>query len=473
MLNRVNVVKFVGESNLEITHLSHHTDDVEEGTLFFCIEGGQVDSHAFAESAIKKGAKALVVGKPLPVNITQIVVNDTRATMSLIAQNFYGCPAQKMRIIGVVGTNGKTTVTHLIKSILEHAEKTVGVIGTNGIYVDGMRFDSELTTPDPIELNYILNKMVSKGVGFVVMEVSAHSIALKKMEGLQVDLAVFTNCTQDHLDFFHTMERYSAVKESFFQPKFARVGVVNGDDELGRKMINRQPIPIVSYGLDTPCDVFAINTVADASGIEYVINLYDDIERISCHLSGIFNVYNTIAAATACRVFGIKLPAIKKGLAAVLSVEGRNETFHMPNGARIVVDFAHTPDGFTNILRHLRCCTKGKLIAVFGCGGDRDRVKRPIMGKIASGFCDHIILTNDNPRSEKPMDIACQIQEGIEISHEVILDRGMAIASAVAQANAGDTVVILGKGAEQFIEMGGQLIPFNDSQMIKKLIKTS
>lgn len=474
MLNRVNVIKQIGESNIEIGHLSHHTDDVEQGTLFFCIEGGHVDSHAFANKAIEKGAVALVVSKPLPYEIPQIVVNDTRAAMSLIAQNFYGCPSQKLKVIGVVGTNGKTTTTYLIKSILEHADKKVGIIGTNGIYIDGIRFDSELTTPNPVELNYILCKMVNKGIEFVVMEVSAHSIALRKMEGIQVDLAVFTNCTQDHLDFFHTMERYSAVKESYFQHKFARIGVVNGDDELGRKMLNSQPIPMVSYGLETPCDVFAINTKCYASGVSYVINLYDDIAEINCRLSGIFNIYNTLAAATACRIFGIKLPAIKKGLEAVPSIDGRNETFFHHNGARIVIDFAHTPDGFTNILRYLRSCTKGRLIAVFGCGGDRDKTKRPIMGKIASDYCDHIIVTNDNPRSEPPMEIACQTQSGITISHEVILDRGMAIASALAMAKPQDTVAILGKGAEQFIEVNSQFIPFNDIQMVKKLInKTS
>lgn len=314
--------------------------------------------------------------------------------------------------------------------------------------------------------------MVNQGVKYVIMEVSAHAIALRKMDGIRADVSVFTNFSRDHLDFFKNMQEYGDTKMSFFAPTHTKVAVVNADDNLGRQIINDARIPLVSYGFKTPSDVFAIDYSDTDSGIEYTINLYDEIAKVNFNLFGEFNLYNTLCAATTARVFGIKLPTITQGIEKVRNIDGRNETFYKCD-KRIVVDFAHTPDGVNNILSYLKSTCKGKLIVVFGCGGNRDRFKRPLIAQNVSKYADDCIITNDNPRYEPYGSIIEDIEGGMSIHYDIIFDRTQAIATAISKAKAGDTIAILGKGAEKYQEIKGVKIPLSDVDTVQKILKSN
>jgi UDP-N-acetylmuramoyl-L-alanyl-D-glutamate--2,6-diaminopimelate ligase len=445
-----------GSDEVEITSLSCSSTDVKKGTLFFCLVGGQADGHDFAPKAVYDGAVALVVEKKLETTaVTQVVVEDSRAVMALVAKRFYGNAADKLKLIAVVGTNGKTSTTYLINSIFRQAGRSSAVIGTNGLIVDDEKTPLNLTTPDPIELHSIFQRLYEKGVKYVVMELSAHALALRKNEGIKFDVTVFTNFSQDHLDFFENMAEYAAAKMKVFQEKYTKVAVVNADDELGRSIAKLSKVPI--------------DYKEDKDGMDFIINLYDEIEHVHFNLHGKFNLYNILAAATTARVFGIKLPTITQGIKNIKRIDGRNETFYIGD-VKTVIDFAHTPDSIKNILMHLKNSGSGKLIVVFGCGGDRDRFKRPLMAQAVSRFADYAIVTNDNPRTENPNSIVQDILPGLNCLYEVELNRRYAIEKAILIAKPGDTVAILGKGAETYQEIAGKKIPYSDFDVINKLI---
>ena len=464
--------EIIGDADIDVSALCHRTDKVTKGCLFICIKGGQADSHDMAYRAVYDGAKALVVERILPnINATQILVSQSRSAMALLAKNFYHHACQKLKIVCIIGTNGKTSTTYLARGIFDAAGYKTAVIGTNGVFIGDKRYETQLTTPDPIELHGWFDKMAEEGVKYVFMEASAHAIFLNKLYGVIADLAAFTNLSQDHLDFFPSMKEYAACKKSFFNRHHAKVCVVNADDELGKEIIAQNRIPCVSYGYTCPSEVFALDVKDGEEGLEYVINIFDDIGRVNYpNLHGLFNVYNTLCASTIARVFGIKLPEIVKGIQSVKRIDGRNETLYRGDGLKIVVDFAHTPDGVENILSYLKKDCKGKLITVFGCGGDRDRFKRPLMGKIVSKYSDYCIITNDNPRFEPPHAIMADIECGVEIKYDKIAERKEAILSALKSALPNDTVAILGKGAERFQEIEGRKIPYSDFDFLEEIL---
>ncbi|HEY8444175.1 MAG TPA: UDP-N-acetylmuramoyl-L-alanyl-D-glutamate--2,6-diaminopimelate ligase [Clostridia bacterium] len=460
-------------SDVEITNLSHDSKTVTVGGLFFCLKGEKADGHDFVYQAVQNGAAAIISQKVFEdLDISQVIVDDVRSAMSLISANYYGNPAKKMKLIGVTGTNGKTTTTYIIKSIGEAAGKKVGLIGTSGIIIDGQTYPPSLTTPDPIELHSIFKKMADCGTDWAVMEVSAHALALNKIEGIVYDIAAFTNCTQDHLDFFKTMKNYRQAKAKFFSPRYAKIAVVNADDKLGREISQTCGISCFTYGCKNPADAFGINYKSSIKGIQYIINIFDKIYEINFALPGRFNMYNTMCAALSCYLLNVNIADIAAGIANLKKVKGRFETY-IKNDKQVIIDYAHTPDGLINILRSIKEFAKGKIITVFGCGGNRDKDKRAKMGKAACRLSDYTVITSDNPRFEKPEDIIEDIVQGAKETqgeYVRIPDRKEAIRHAISISQKNDIVLIAGKGDESYQEIMGVKYPFSDLETVKNII---
>lgn len=465
ILKDIEILNIIGGTNIEIEKLCCDTKDVCENCLFFCLNGGEFDGHNFAETAKQNGAVAIVCERPLNVDVTQIVVKNSRSTMSFMASNFYGNPKNKLKIIGITGTNGKTTTSYYIASILKEAGFKVGVIGTIGVVVDGVKFSATLTTPDPIKLHEIFSKMVLSGVEYVVMEVSAHAIKLEKLLGIKFEVGVLTNITQDHLDYFKTFDEYKKTKQSFFNFKHCKNFVVNVDDDAGKELVLKNQPNTFSYGLLNPCDVFAFDYKFSLCGTNYNLNLFDEMMNVKTTQIGKFNLYNALASATVCKLLKIKTKTILKGLEKLESVLGRFNVINLGNQKIAVVDYAHTPDGLKNILLAVREVTNKKIISVFGCGGNRDSLKRPIMGQISAKLSDFTIITSDNPRFENPGEIIKQIEEGAKQytqNYLCIENRSEAIYCALKMLDEGDCVVVSGKGAEDYLEINGVKYAYSD-----------
>ncbi|MCH5159784.1 MAG: UDP-N-acetylmuramoyl-L-alanyl-D-glutamate--2,6-diaminopimelate ligase [Clostridiales bacterium] len=460
----------IGEGNPEITSLSCDTSTVKSGCLFFCLKGKRHDGHAFFRKAIGDGAVAIVCEHPLETQALQIVVEDVRSVMCIAAKNFYGNCVDRLKVISIVGTNGKTSTSYILEAILTKAGHNVAVVGTNGIFFNGQRHTSALTTPDPIDLHYWFMQMYLNKVDTVIMEVSAHAIALRKIDGIVSDVAIFTNFSQDHLDFFGTMEKYAATKKSFFDKKYVKNVVANVDDGLGREITKL--LPSATYSINEQGDVVARDLKIGKTSSTFNVNVFGQETLVTTHLAGQFNVYNTLAAITCASVLGVDIDTITSAVDEVTCVAGRNETLIRSDDVRIVVDFAHTPDGIHNILSFLKGTCEGKLIVVFGCGGNRDKFKRPLMGQVVSKFADFAVLTNDNPRYEDPKLIAQDVSERLSCKYKVILNRSQATEYALSIACGGDTVAILGKGAEEYQEIRGRKSPYSDVEVVRSLLRS-
>lgn len=458
--------------DVEISGISIDSTKVKQGDLFICLQGSAGDGHAYCDAAINAGAAAVIVcrnvgDKPVPV----IKVADTRRAYSLASSNFFGNPSSELRIITVTGTNGKSTTAYVTAKLLEAGGHNVGLIGTMYYEYAGKKLPSTLTTPDPFELHRLFADMKSSGVEYVVMEFSAHAIYLEKLCGVCSDICIFTNLSQDHLDYFGDMKRYKAVKKSCFTPEYTRCALVNVDDACGREILSECRVPVVSYGLENPADSFAIDVEDTKMGSSFVANIMDDLVAVDCRLYGTFNVYNVLAACTAARMEGVGLSEIADCLYSLAPPSGRFNVIES-GGVKYVVDFAHTPDGLYNLLKEGAKLCKGKLITVFGCGGDRDVSKRPIMGKIAGEMSDIVIVTSDNPRTESRQSIADDILSGIRKKNKLFveLDRSRAIALAVELAGKGDVVLIAGKGSEGYIDENNVKTPYSDSGELNKAL---
>lgn len=464
---------FAKEGDVEVNSLAFDTEQVTEGSLFFCLPGTRFDGHDFAEAALKKGAVAIVTQRHLSIDCKQITVKNTRKTLSECACNFYGNPSHKLKLIGITGTNGKTTTSYIVKNIIETAGHRCGIIGTNGWAVE-TRHPLNLTTPDSIELQEILKSMTDDGVEYAVMEVSAHSLALDKLSGVKFHIVAFTNLSRDHLDFFKNMEEYKKAKLKLFNNEFAQCAVINADDEVGLEILNGCQLPCLTYGYKNPSDVFAVNLKISEFGIEYILNLMDDILHIKFSLSGRFNMYNTLCAATIARLLGISNQNIERGIFSLKKVDGRFNIINAEN-CSILIDFAHTEDGLKNILYSVKEFAKNRVITVFGCGGNRDTGKRKNMGEVAATLSDYCIVTSDNPRYESPMGIISEIEEGIKKTGKnnycLEPDRKSAIIKALNMAETDDIIVIAGKGAESYQEIMGKKIPYNDEEFILDIIE--
>ena len=456
-----------GAPKIEITNITDNVAKVQKGTLFIARKGTDADGNQLIDSAVQRGAVAIVSDRPGNTTVPTFVVSDVRAELCRLADEFWGRPQDDLTIITVVGTNGKTTITRLIYQALTLLNKKAGVIGTLGAEWAGGKVETGLTTPGRIELTMLLNQMRRDGVKYVAIEASAHAIDQGRLQGICADLTIFTNLTQDHLDYFETMEAYAHAKQSYFSDRNTSCAIVNVDDPLGRTIARQTDVPVITYGLDTPSDVFAID-VYDGTELTFVANVLDDVRKFATNLHGKFNVYNLLAVITALDALGMDAKDVENVVKRLTPVKGRYEVIDFDLG-RAVVDYAHTPDALQNILLALKLEGKGRLICVFGCGGNRDRKKRAIMGAIAERYADEVIITSDNPRTEDPNEIAADIVAGIKGPSKVIISRRAAIFHALDLCH-GDTVLIAGKGAEEYIEVDGIKLPHSDVGTVKDWI---
>jgi len=454
----------------EINGIKINSTEVGEGDLFCCMEGVRDDGNKYL-SDITAHFVALTEKRPEDERVEYVLTDDVRRAYAVVCDNYFLHPSLGMKFVSIVGTNGKTSTAHYIDSILTFAGMKTGVIGTEGHYILGEKVGESLTTPDPYELSELLFKMRAKGVEVVICEVSAHAIYLEKLSCITADVAVLTNVTQDHLDYFKDFDNYCGVKMSYFAKENIRRAVLNVDDKIGRILLARAEesgLPVTTYGLYNPADCFAINVREDIDGVSFVGNFEDDIIEAKSSLFGEFNVYNLLAAMTVAHLFEVDGETIMHAVRKIKTVKGRFSILKNDKGT-IIIDFAHTPDGLKNLLSTARTLTKSRLITLFGCGGDRDKAKRKLMGQIASKYSDYIVITSDNPRSENPLDIIGDIEPSVSIKDKkCIVDRIEAIRFALGEMEEGDTLVIAGKGNENFFEIKGRKIPYSDFDAVAR-----
>ena len=457
--------EIIGDNKIEIASLACDHKDCEANALFFCINGNSLNGADFAPLAIKKGAVAVVSDQKLDLSCSQIIVKDVRKAMSKITQRFYDYPQKKLKTIGVVGTNGKSSVCEMIAKGLNDAKIGTGIIGTGKVKYKNTEINTDCTTPDTPFLYKCLADMVNDGIKAVCMELSAHAIYYGKAD-FTFDILVFTNCARDHLDFFGSEEKYREVKASAFTSRGARLAVVNSDDPLGKVIALSRKSGTINYGLLNPSDVFAIDVRESFDGTTYLLNLFDCLYEIKSNLMGVFNVYNSLAAATVLALCGLKTDFIANELMTIKPIKGRMQ--RISTNGKVFLDYAHTPEALENALKTLKVVKgKNKLFCVFGCGGNRDAGKRAIMGRISGKLADFTVITSDNPRFEDENEIISQIESGIrEVTNEYITirDRKEAIDYCISLASAEDYVLIAGKGAENYQEVMGTKRTFSDEE---------
>lgn len=474
-------LKAKGDLEQDIIGIESNSKKVKPGYIFVAIKGFSFDGHQYIEEAVKNGAIAVVVEKinkeliSKLSNITIIVAKNTREFLAIASSNFYENPSKKFKLIGITGTKGKTTTTYMIKDILEKAGKKVGLIGTVAVYINGEKIeDSERTTPESLELQKIFSKMVEQGTEYVVMEVSSQSLKLHRVDGCDFDMVVFTNLSEDHIsakEHPNTKDYFESKLKLF---KMCKTGFVNIDDLYGAKIPSMFPdSEITRYGIDNPGEVIAKDITITNSSVDFKVKLSDRNERVKVDIPGRFTVYNALVAICICKKIGVDPEIIKDALLKV-KVPGRSEMVDNKLELPIMIDFAHTPESLQNILKAVKSYTKGRVICVFGCGGDRDARKRPLMGEISGKIADYTIVTSDNPRTEDPQVIVNQIEEGIKKTkgkYEVIVDRKEAIKKAIEMAKKTDIVVLAGKGHELYQEINDKKYDFDERTIIREIIK--
>ena len=481
MLVGLEGLKVRGDLEKEITGLEKNSKAIKSGFLFVAIKGFSADGHQFIESAIEQGATAVMVqegsdlkGVKIPDNIAIIMAKDTREALAICSSNFYGNPSRKFKLIGVTGTKGKTTTTFMIKEILEKAGKKVGLVGTIATYINGKKIkDSDRTTPESLELQQLFSQMVDEGVEIVVMEVSSQSLKLHRVAGCEFNVVLFTNFSEDHISVNEhpDMEDYFNSKLKLFE--MCKTGIVNTDDLHGAKIPALFPDSnITTYGIDNYANILAKDITITNSYVDFKVKITDRNERVKTCIPGRFSVYNSLAAICVAQKFGISPEVIKEALVDV-RVPGRSELVNNKLELPIMIDYAHSPESLENILQAVKSYTRGKVISVFGCGGDRDSGKRPIMGEISGRIADYTIITSDNPRTEEPQKIVDQIEEGIKKTkgnYKVIVDRIEAIKEAIKMATKRDIVVLAGKGHEPYQEINGVKYPFDERIIVNDII---
>jgi len=475
----IEVLDVKGDPEAEVTGVSYDSREVKPGHLFVCVEGFNWDGHDFAEQALQNGARVLMVQREIPVTgpgVTVIRVKDSRKAMAAVGHVFYDFPSQKLKVIGVTGTNGKTTTTYLIKSVLESAGHSVGLMGTIAIRIGDKEIPALRTTPESLDLHRLFAEMVEDGIEYAVMEVSSHSLDLDRVGYVDFDYGIFTNLTRDHLDFHGNMKNYLDAKIKLFKST-DKFNIINADDPSSDTILERiknSPTPAVTYGIKTRADFSARDIQLDPTGVKYNLAWKGKNIPIEVRIPGIISVYNSLAAAAALLCEGISPEHVQRGLKEVEGVRGRSETIDTGKGFSVIIDYAHTPDGLENILSTIRGYAKGRIITLFGCGGNRDREKRPMMGEIAGRLSDFVIITSDNPRKEEPHQIIDEILPGVEktgCSYICIVDRREAIEYALEMAGKDDIVVLAGKGHETYQELEDYKIEFDERKIVAEILE--
>lgn len=505
LIEGVEIERIRGETLKEIEGIAYHSQQVKKGFLFAAVRGLKVDGHRFIEDALQRGADAILLEEEREIpQGTGIVVSNSRRALAKISSNFYGNPSSQVKLIGVTGTNGKTTVTCLLESIFKRARHPVGVIGTINYRYGQTLISAPNTTPESLDLQRILREMVDEGISHVIMEVSSHGLDLDRVYGCQFDGAIFTNLTQDHLDYHRSLDHYFESKRKLFSdylmksPKPGRFAVVNQDDPRGEAIVEGVHVPVYRYGLAPSGQVFADRMTSTLEGLSIRIQTPQGPLLIHSKLIGGFNLYNIMASVATGVAMTIPLEVLKDGIESLRGIPGRLEKVENQKGIHILVDYAHTPDalersisGLTSILEENRQASQReeKIITVFGCGGDRDRTKRPVMGEVAGRLSDLVVLTSDNPRTEDPLLILGEVEKGFKkIGLEAwaseglktwrakkgylkIPDRREAIRMAVRLARPSDVVLIAGKGHEDYQIIGTKKFPFDDRIEARKALE--
>ena len=475
LLEGVEVKQIIGSEHLNITGIAFSSLDVKPGNIFVCITGFKTDGHKYAADAISKGAIAVMAERDLSeLGVTCVLCDNTRLALALSAANFYGHPEKTFKLIGITGTNGKTTTTYIVKSVLESMGKKVGLIGTNQNMIGTEVIPSKHTTPDSLELMQLFSQMAEKGAEYVVMEVSSHSLCLDRVTACTFDVGAFTNITQDHLDFHETMEKYLEAKGILYT--ISQSGVVNADDDGARYLLGVSKCEkMLTYGIKNDCDLQAKDVVLSEKGVSFNINYEGKSHHVELGIPGQFSVYNALTALACLVAAGIKIEDAVEGLKEARGVKGRVEVVETGRDFSVIIDYAHTPDGLYNVIRTIRGFCKGRIITVFGCGGDRDATKRPKMGKIAATLSDYCVVTSDNPRTEDPEKIVSQVVEGVLQGggeYTVVVNRFEAIEFALDLAKKDDIVLLAGKGHETYQILADRTIDFDEREIVCKLLST-
>lgn len=474
----------VGDGDIEVTGITYDSRSAAAGYIFVAVPGFKADGANYAADAVNRGAKAVVLEKDidLPRGITKVIVPNARIALAEMASAFFGYPSRRLKMIGITGTNGKTTTSFLIEAILRRAGYKVGVIGTVEARIEGRGLPVKLTTPESSDLQELLSKMVDEGVTHVVMEVSSHSLELHRTHGCEFDVAIYTNLTHDHLDFHGNMQNYFKSKLKLFEKlgkghKKDVTGIVNVDDPYGKKVMTYIDGNIMTYGVINNASLRASNFETSLDRMKFDLETHDAKFGISTNLIGVYNAYNIIAALLCGRAFNIPYEQMKKAVEGVTYIPGRFERVDAGQKFPVIVDFAHSPDSLTKLLETVRPLTKGRMILVFGCPGDRDRAKRPVMGEIAVKLADFTYITTDDPHSEPPERIMKEIEEGFvraggsySRNYLKIEDRRTAIEDAINMAGAGDVVVLAGRGHEKFQDYNGVKIQIDDREVAREIL---
>jgi UDP-N-acetylmuramoyl-L-alanyl-D-glutamate--2,6-diaminopimelate ligase len=476
------VTKTEGDMNVEFTGLQMDSRKIEVGNLFICvpaIEGFLADRHLYADEAVRNGAVALIVERDVDIDIPKIFVKDARHAMAVIASHFYDYPSHEMKLIGITGTNGKTTTSYIIDKIFADYGHKTGLMGNNGIKINNQLLPTDINTQEPPVLQRNLREMRDHNTDYCVMEVTSQGLDMGRVQGCNFRTAVFTNLTQDHLDYHGTFEEYRNAKGLFFSrlgntflPDEKKYVVLNADDpsvEYFRKVTSAE---VITYGINNESDVTAKNMIMTSQGIRFLLSSFMGEIGISLKLVGRFNVYNALAGITTALIEGIPLESIRDSLSDLKSIGGRMEIIDEGQDFLVLVDYAHSPDALENVLSSIKEFSNGKVITVFGCGGDRDVTKRPIMGEIANSYSDFVFVTSDNPRSEDPAEILNDIEKGMKGSthYQLVVNREEAISRAINMASSNDIVLIAGKGHETYQILKDKTIHFDDKIVAKQAL---
>jgi UDP-N-acetylmuramoyl-L-alanyl-D-glutamate--2,6-diaminopimelate ligase len=459
--------------DVRVSGVAYRSADVVAGDAFFCVPGFRFDGHDFAADAVARGAAALVVARPLPIEAPQVVVPDVRRALAVASARFFGEPTKRLSVAGVTGTNGKTTTVYLIESIMRAAGMRTGLIGTVETRIAQRRLDSIRTTPESADLQRLFAEMVDAGVTGVAMEVSSHALDLRRVDGVRFAVAAFTNLSQDHLDYHRTIDEYWAVKRALFTEMDVAERVVNTDDPYGAGLASEIAVGW-TVGRNADAAVRSLGERPGATGTAFTLRTPGGDADVDLPLAGEYNVSNALVAAGCSLAIGIPLTAVVAGLQQVAQVPGRLERIEEGQSFTVLVDYAHTPDALAKAISAVRDVTPGKVIVVFGCGGDRDPDKRPLMGAVAGAAADKIILTSDNPRTEDPLGIIEQIERGVSSTsaeYSIEPDRHAAIRAAICVAEGGDTVLIAGKGHEDYQIFAEETVCFDDREVVREELR--
>ncbi|MDR2591085.1 MAG: UDP-N-acetylmuramoyl-L-alanyl-D-glutamate--2,6-diaminopimelate ligase [Oscillospiraceae bacterium] len=474
LLEKLETIKVCADLDMHILGVSYDTRVIRTGEIFVAIRGYKHDGHKYIEEAVEKGVVCVICEEEPEISVPYILVKDSRIALSIVSAVWFKYPAKKVKIIGVTGTNGKTSVTYLIKHVLEKcSSKKVGLIGTNGNFIGDRELPSELTTPESFEVQKLLDKMVLENCEYVVMEASSHALHLHRVFGIEFDIGVFTNLTPEHLDFHETMEEYALAKSLLF--KSCKNAIINIDDPFANTMLENCTGNVSTFAVNNNSAKFVgkdVKLFTDKT--EFCVITVGEINRVEVNIPGLFTVYNALAAIAAVSIFEFEIENIITALKSSQGVKGRAEILYTGQDFTVLIDYAHTPDALRSIIKAAREFTRGKVITLFGCGGDRDKSKRSLMGEIAALLSDFVYITTDNPRTEEPADIIADILSGINesyTSYKSILSRHEAINTALAGLKSGDVLIIAGKGHETYQIIGEDKIDFDDREVVAEYFK--